>query len=50
MFRTKMLCNAGRSKRVNSSRAADEDPTLIAIEAGVATPDEISAAANYFKR
>jgi hypothetical protein len=35
------------SKRVNSSRAADDDPTLIEIDAGVATSDEILAA-NYF--
>jgi hypothetical protein len=26
-------------KRVNSSRAADDDPTLIEIEVGVATSD-----------
>jgi putative SOS response-associated peptidase YedK len=32
------------SKRVNSSRAEDEDPTLIAIEKSVATADEIFAA------
>ncbi len=38
------------SKRVNSSRAADDDPTLIEMEAGIATLDEISAAANYFAR
>ena len=38
------------SKRVNSSRAADDDPTLIEIEAGVATPAEISAARNVIGR
>jgi hypothetical protein len=38
------------SKRVNSSRAADDDPTLIEIEAGVATSDEILAANNSFVR
>jgi hypothetical protein len=38
------------SKRVNSSRAADDDPTLIEIEAGVATADEILAANNLFAR
>jgi hypothetical protein len=38
------------SKRVNSSRAADDDPTLIEIEAGVATRDEILAANNFFAR
>jgi putative SOS response-associated peptidase YedK len=36
------------SKRVNSSRAADDDPILIEIETGVATSDEISAANNFF--
>ena len=36
------------SKRVNSSRAADDDLTLIEIEAGVATSDEIVAASNFF--
>jgi hypothetical protein len=36
------------SKRVNSSRAVDDDPTLIEIEASVATRDEISAANNFF--
>jgi putative SOS response-associated peptidase YedK len=35
-------------KRVNSSRAADDDPILIEIETGVATSDEISAANNFF--
>jgi|GEM_PF-2595583 putative SOS response-associated peptidase YedK len=34
------------SKRVNSSRAPDDDPTLIKIELGVATSDEIIATAN----
>jgi hypothetical protein len=38
------------SKRVNSSRAADDDPTLIEIEAGIATADEISAATNVLAR
>jgi hypothetical protein len=38
------------SKRVNSSRAADDDPTLIEIEAGVATSDEIAAVTNFFAR
>jgi hypothetical protein len=38
------------SKRVNSSRAADDDPTLIEVEAGVATLDEILAANNFFAR
>ncbi|HEY2412990.1 MAG TPA: SOS response-associated peptidase [Pirellulaceae bacterium] len=33
------------SKRVNSSRANDDDPTLIEIEKSVATADEILAAA-----
>jgi putative SOS response-associated peptidase YedK len=33
------------SKRVNSSRAADDDPTVIEIEAGAATDDEVAAAA-----
>jgi hypothetical protein len=36
------------AKRVNSSRAADDDPTLIEIEAGVATRDEMFAANNFF--
>jgi putative SOS response-associated peptidase YedK len=30
------------SKRVNSSRASDDDSSLIAIEGSVATPDEIA--------
>jgi hypothetical protein len=38
------------SKRVNSSRAPDNDATLIDLEAGVATPDEILAADNFFAR
>jgi hypothetical protein len=38
------------SKRVNSSRAADDDPTLIDIEVGVATSEEIFAANNSFVR
>jgi hypothetical protein len=38
------------SKRVNSSRAADDDPTLIEIEACVATADEILAATNVLAR
>ena len=38
------------SKRVNGSRAPDDDPTLIEIEAGVATSDEILAATNVFAR
>jgi hypothetical protein len=38
------------SKRVNSSRAADDDPTLIEIEPGVATSDERLAAGNFFTR
>jgi putative SOS response-associated peptidase YedK len=38
------------SKRVNSSRALDDDPTLIEIEAGVATSDEILAATNFLAR
>jgi hypothetical protein len=33
------------SKRVNSSRAADDDPTLIELEKAVATADEVTAAA-----
>jgi hypothetical protein len=32
------------SKRVNSSRAADDDPTLVEIEPSVATAEEILAA------
>lgn len=32
------------SKRVNSSKAPDDDPSLIAIEGGAATSDEIMAA------
>jgi len=35
------------SKRVNCSRATDDDATLIKIEAGVATSDEMLAANNY---
>jgi hypothetical protein len=35
------------SKRVNSSRAADDDATLIEIETSVATADEISAANDF---
>jgi hypothetical protein len=38
------------SKRVNSSRAADDDPTLIEIEASVAIADEIVAAEDFFAR
>ena len=38
------------SKRVSSSRAADDDATLIEIEAGITTPDEILAADNSFVR
>lgn len=38
------------SKRVNSSRAPDDDATLIEIEASVATADEILAANNFFAR
>jgi hypothetical protein len=38
-----------RQPIVNSSRAADDDPTLIEIEAGVAIRDEISAANNFFR-
>jgi hypothetical protein len=38
------------SKRVNSSRAADDDQTLIEIKAGVATADEIVAAEVFFAR
>lgn len=35
------------SKRVNSSKAPDDDPTLIEIEAGVATASEVLSAANF---
>ncbi len=38
------------SKRVNSSRAPDDDPSLIAIEGSVATPDEVMAATMYLAR
>jgi hypothetical protein len=38
------------SKRVNSSRAPDDDATLIEIDTSVATPDEIVAANNFFRR
>jgi putative SOS response-associated peptidase YedK len=38
------------SKRVNSSRAPDDDASLIEIEASVATRDEILAANNSFAR
>jgi hypothetical protein len=38
------------SKRVNNSRAPDDDATLIEIEADVATPNEILAATNFFVR
>jgi hypothetical protein len=38
------------SKRVNISRAADDDPTLIEIEAGVAASNQILAANNFFAR
>lgn len=37
-------------KRVNSSRAADDDSSLIAIEGSVATSEEIMAATNAFAR
>jgi hypothetical protein len=30
------------------SKSADDDPTLVEIDAGVATSDEISAADNFF--
>jgi putative SOS response-associated peptidase YedK len=36
------------SKRVNSSRAADDDPSLIAIEGNVATSGEIMAATTAY--
>ncbi len=38
------------SKRVNSSRASDDDESLIAIEGSVATPDEVMAATGAFAR
>jgi putative SOS response-associated peptidase YedK len=38
------------SKRVNGSRAPDDDPTLIEIEAGVAASNQILAANNFFAR
>jgi hypothetical protein len=38
------------SKRVNSSRAADDDAMLIEIDKVVATLDEILAANNFFAR
>jgi len=38
------------SKRVNSSRASDDDGSLIAIEGSVATSDEVMAATNAFAR
>ena len=38
------------SKRVNSSRASDDDKSLIAIEGSVATSDEIMAATVAFAR
>jgi len=38
------------SNRVNSSRAADEDPTLTEIEVGAAMGDEIAAASNFIAR
>jgi hypothetical protein len=38
------------SKRVNSSRAADDDPTLVEIEARPAAADELSAARNVIGR
>jgi hypothetical protein len=46
-----MFCSGGLYRsRVNSSRAADDDATLIEIEAGVATSDEILAANNSLVR
>jgi hypothetical protein len=36
------------SKRVNSSRAKDDDSSLIAVEASVATSEEILAATHAF--
>jgi putative SOS response-associated peptidase YedK len=38
------------SKRVNSSKAPADDPSLIAIEGSVATPDEIMAATMTYAR
>jgi putative SOS response-associated peptidase YedK len=38
------------SKRVNSSRASDDDESLIAIEGSVATSDEVMAATNAVAR
>jgi hypothetical protein len=38
------------SKRVNSSRAADDDPTLVEIEGGLATRGGMLAATNVFAR
>ena len=38
------------SRRVNSSRAADDEATLIEIETTIATSDEIAAAANFLAR